>query len=151
LADGAVLKIVLQRVQKASVRVDDGIISRIGKGFLVLLGAAKGDDEKRVEYWADKCFGMRVFEDEAGKMNLSIADVGGEMLVVSQFTLCADTARGRRPSFDKAMPPDQAEKLYESFCNKIEDKGIKVQKGRFGAKMEIELVNDGPVTLILED
>jgi D-tyrosyl-tRNA(Tyr) deacylase len=92
-----------------------------------------------------------VFEDEQGKMNLAITDVGGEMLVVSQFTLCADIARGRRPSFDRAMPPEQAEKLYEDFCNRVADKGIKVKRGRFGAKMDVELVNDGPVTLILAD
>jgi len=141
----------LQRVKNASVKVDNEIIGEIGQGFLVLLGAQAGDDEKRVDYWADKCAGMRVFEDSEGKMNLALGDISGEMLVVSQFTLCADVSRGRRPSFDKDMLPQPAEKLYESFCRKIAEKGIKVATGRFGAKMDVQLVNDGPVTLILED
>ncbi len=148
---GGDLRIVLQRVSKASVTVDDVIVGKIGSGFLVLLGAAKGDTEDRVHYWADKCAGLRVFEDNEGKMNRSISDINGEMLIVSQFTLCGDINKGRRPSFDKAMPPDDAEKLYESFCDKIQSKGINVETGRFGAKMDVELVNDGPVTLILED
>ena len=145
------MKIVLQRVSKATVTVAGEVVGKIGRGFLVLLGAAKGDDDSRVRYWVDKCVGLRVFEDNDGKMNLALADIGGEMLVVSQFTLCADTAKGRRPSFDKAMPPDEAERLYEDFCKQVADKGIKVEKGRFGAKMDVELVNDGPVTLILAD
>ncbi len=145
------MRIVLQRVKKASVAVNNEIIGKIDRGFLVLLGAAKGDTGERVQYWADKCSGMRVFEDDAGKMNLAIGDIGGEMLIVSQFTLCGDIAKGRRPSFDKAMPPEQAEKLYDSFCDKIKAKGIEVQTGRFGARMDVELINDGPVTLILED
>ena len=145
------MKIVLQRVKQAAVVVDGEKISEVERGFLILLGAEKGDDENRLQYWVDKCVGLRVFEDEQGKMNLAIGDAGGEMLVVSQFTLCADIARGRRPSFDKAMPPEQAEKMYEDFCNKVADKGIKVKRGRFGAKMNVELVNDGPVTLILAD
>jgi D-tyrosyl-tRNA(Tyr) deacylase len=145
------LKIVLQRVNKASVTVAGEVISEIGRGFLILLGAEKGDDESRVRYWVDKCVGLRVFEDSNEKMNLAISDIGGEMLVVSQFTLCADTAKGRRPSFDKAMPPADAERLYEGFCQQLTEKGIKVKQGRFGAKMDVELVNDGPVTLILAD
>lgn len=145
------MRIVLQRVKKASVRVDGETVGKIGPGFLIFFGAAKGDSEERVEYWAEKCSGLRIFEDDNGKMNLSITDINGEMLIVSQFTLCGDVTRGRRPSFDKAMPPDEAEKLYESFCNKIKTKGINVQTGRFGAKMDVELINDGPVTMVLED
>ncbi|MCP4581653.1 MAG: D-tyrosyl-tRNA(Tyr) deacylase [candidate division Zixibacteria bacterium] len=145
------MRIVLQRVKSASVKVDNKTIGRIGKGFLVLLGAEKGDTRKEVEYWADKCAGLRVFEDNNGKMNLALSDVSGEMLVVSQFTLCAKLSKGRRPSFDNAMPPVDAEKLYESFCKTIADKGITVQTGSFGAKMDVELINDGPVTLILEN
>ena len=145
------MRIVLQRVKRASVKIDSEIVGQIGRGFLVLLGAAKGDTEKQVQYWADKCAGLRVFEDENGKMNLSIDQVKGEMLVVSQFTLCGDTAKGRRPSFDNAMPPRQAEELYLKFCRIISDKGINVATGRFGARMDVELLNDGPVTLILEN
>lgn len=145
------MRIVLQRVQSASVKVDDEIISRIGKGFLVLLGAQIGDTEKQVEYLAEKCISLRVFEDENGKMNLALADIKGEMLVVSQFTLCADIAKGRRPSFDNALPPAEAEKLYNDFCNIVSDKGIPVQTGAFGAKMAVELINDGPVTLVMEN
>jgi len=145
------LRIVLQRVLSASVKVDNEIVSRIGRGFLVLLGAEKGDTEKQVEYWADKCAGLRVFEDENGKMNLALSDIKGEMLVVSQFTLCANIAKGRRPSFDNAMPPPEAEKLYNDFCNILSDKEIPVKTGIFGAKMAIELINDGPVTMVLEN
>lgn len=145
------MRIVLQRVHSASVKVDNEIISHIGKGFLVLLGAEKGDTEKQAEYLADKCVGLRVFEDNRGKMNLALADINGEMLVVSQFTLCADIAKGRRPSFDNALPPAQAEKLYNDFCNIVSNKGIPVQTGSFGAKMAVELINDGPVTLVIEN
>jgi D-tyrosyl-tRNA(Tyr) deacylase len=145
------LRIVLQRVHSALVKVDDEIISRIGKGFLILLGAEIGDTHKQVEYLAEKCVSLRVFEDEKGKMNLALADINGEMLVVSQFTLCADLAKGRRPSFDNALPPAEAKKLYNDFCTIVSHKGIPVQTGSFGAKMAIELVNDGPVTLVLEN
>ena len=145
------MRIVLQRVISASVKVDNETISRIGRGFLVLLGAEKGDTEKQVEYWADKCIGLRVFEDENGKINLALGDIGGEMLVVSQFTLCANITKGRRPSFDSAMPPNEAERLYNDFCNIVSNKGIPVQTGLFGAKMAVELINDGPVTLVLEN
>ncbi len=145
------MRIVLQRVHSASVKVDSEIVSRIGRGFLVLLGAEKGDTQKQVEYWADKCIGLRVFEDENGKMNLALSDINGEMLVVSQFTLCANLAKGRRPSFDNAMPPAEAEKLYDNFCNVVSNKGIPVKTGLFGAKMAVELINDGPVTLVLEN
>jgi D-tyrosyl-tRNA(Tyr) deacylase len=145
------MKIVLQRVRNASVKVDNKTVGQIGKGFLLLIGARKGDTEKQAELLAGKCAGLRIFEDENGKMNLALKDVGGEILAVSQFTLCADLAKGRRPSFDNAMPPVEAEKLYEKFCNLLAEKDINVQTGVFGAKMAVELVNDGPVTLILEN
>ena len=145
------MRIVLQRVKQASVTVEDKIVGKIAKGFLILLGAANGDTTEKVEYWADKCAALRVFEDENGKMNLGITDIEGEVLVVSQFTLCGDITRGRRPSFDKAMPPEDAKKLYEYFCDKLKDKGINVQTGVFAAKMDVELINNGPVTFILED
>jgi len=145
------LKIVLQRVKSASVRVDDIIISKIDRGLLLLLGAQESDTEKQALYLAEKCAGLRIFEDQAGKMNLSVKDVSGEVLVVSQFTLCADVSKGRRPSFGNAMAPDDAEKLYEKFCEFLKAEGIKVQTGQFSAKMAVELINDGPVTIILEN
>lgn len=145
------MRIVLQRVKKAAVRIDNEIVGQIGKGFLVLLGAEKGDTDEQARYWAEKCVGLRVFEDASGKMNLALDEVDGEMLVVSQFTLCGDIAKGRRPSFDKALAPSKAEELYKEFCRIISEKGINVATGRFGAKMDVELINDGPVTLILEN
>jgi D-tyrosyl-tRNA(Tyr) deacylase len=145
------LKIVLQRVKHASVKVNNEVVGKIEKGFLVLIGAEKGDTEEQLQYWAGKCVGLRVFEDENGKLNLSISDVGGSMLVVSQFTLCASVSKGRRPSFDNAMPPVEAERMYDRFCDLISGKNIKVERGRFGAKMDVELINDGPVTLVLEN
>ena len=145
------MRIVLQRVKRALVTVDDETIGQIGRGFLVLVGAQKDDTLKQANYLADKCAGLRVFEDENGKMNLSIKDIGGEVLVVSQFTLCADVSKGRRPSFDGAMPPADAERLYMQFCELRTGHGLNVQTGRFGAKMAVELINDGPVTLILEN
>jgi D-tyrosyl-tRNA(Tyr) deacylase len=147
---GVWMKVVLQRVKSASVRVSDEIVGKIGRGYLLLLGAQKGDTEKQAEYLAEKCVGLRIFEDQNGKMNLALKEIGGEILVVSQFTLCADISKGRRPSFDNAMLPDEAEKIYEKFCSFLLAKDIKVQTGRFCAKMAIELINDGPVTLILE-
>jgi D-tyrosyl-tRNA(Tyr) deacylase len=145
------VRVVLQRVKRASVKVDDEMMGQIGCGFLILVGAQKGDTEKQASYLADKCVGLRVFEDKNGKMNLSIKDIGGQALVVSQFTLCADISKGRRPSFDGAMPPDDAEKLYMRFCELLSEQGLNVQTGRFGAKMAVELINDGPVTFILEN
>jgi D-tyrosyl-tRNA(Tyr) deacylase len=145
------VRVVLQRVKRASVKVDDETMGQIGCGFLILVGAQKGDTEKQASYLADKCVGLRVFEDKNGKMNLSIKDIGGQALVVSQFTLCADISKGRRPSFDGAMPPDDAEKLYMRFCELLSEQGLNVQTGRFGAKMAVELINDGPVTFILEN
>lgn len=145
------MRIVLQRVKRASVKVGDETAGQIGRGFLILVGAQKGDNVKQASQLADKCAGLRIFEDQNGKMNLSIKDIGGEVLVVSQFTLCADVSKGRRPSFDKAMSPDDAEKLYLQFCELLSEQGLNVQTGRFGAKMAVELINDGPVTFVLEN
>jgi D-aminoacyl-tRNA deacylase len=145
------MRIVLQRVKRASVKVGDEIVGEIAKGLLVLIGAQKGDTEKQAEYLADRCAGLRIFEDTDGKMNLSVLDIGGKALVVSQFTLCGDIARGRRPSFDNAMPPSEAEPLVAQFCELLKARGVEIQTGRFGAKMAVELLNDGPVTFVLEN
>ena len=145
------MRIILQRVKKAAVKVDGEIVAEIGHGLLLLLGVCRDDTLKRAEYLADKCAELRIFEDENGKMNLSLLNIRGQALVVSQFTLCADISKGRRPSFGMAMPPQQAELLYEEFCRLLEGKGIDVKNGRFGAKMAVELVNDGPVTILLEN
>ena len=145
------MRIVLQRVKRASVAVDGEIIGQIGKGFLILVGACKNDTQEQAQYFADRCVGLRAFEDKDGKMNLALKDIGGEILAVSQFTLCADVYKGRRPSFDNAMAPEQAEKLFDDFCNFLKAQNIQVQTGRFGAKMAVELINDGPVTIVMED
>ena len=144
------MKAVLQRVSSASVYVDDMQISLINNGFLILLGVQRDDDEKDLEYLVNKTAGMRIFKDDKQHMNLSIQDVRGEALVVSQFTLCADTSKGRRPSFIHAAPPEIAENMYQTFCEKLGAEGIPVQTGKFGAMMDVELVNDGPVTIILD-
>ena len=141
---------VIQRVSQAGVRVEGISVSEIGKGLLVLAGAAKGDTLEQAEALAGKIAKLRVFEDDAGKMNRSVLDIGGEALVVSQFTLCADTSRGNRPGFDPAMPPDEAKVLIERFTGVLREAGIPTKTGVFGAHMEVELVNDGPVTIILE-
>jgi D-tyrosyl-tRNA(Tyr) deacylase len=140
----------VQRVNSASVVVDGKHISSIGPGLAVLLGVEKDDGEAQALELAKKCVELRVFEDGAGKMNLCLDDVGGEMLVVSQFTLCADTSRGRRPSFAGAAEPDIAEELYKCFMNDVGARGVAVSGGVFGARMDVELVNHGPVTLVLE-
>ena len=145
------MRIVLQRVKRANVKVKGDIVGEIDKGFLLFVGAQKGDTVKQAEYLADRCAGLRIFEDNQGKMNLSILDVGGKVLVVSQFTLCGDISRGRRPSFDNAMPPAEAEALVTKFCEFLKGKGLEVQTGRFGAKMMVELLNDGPVTFVIEN
>jgi D-tyrosyl-tRNA(Tyr) deacylase len=145
------MRIVLQRVKRANVKVKGDIVGEIDKGFLLFVGAQKGDTVKQAEYLADRCAGLRIFEDNQGKMNLSILDVGGKVLVVSQFTLCGDISRGRRPSFDNAMPPAEAEALVTKFCDFLKGKGLEVQTGRFGAKMMVELLNDGPVTFVIEN
>ena len=144
------LKAIIQRVSSAYVSVDNTQISSINNGFLILLGVQQGDDEKDLEYLVKKTVGMRIFKDDNQHMNLSIQDVNGEALVVSQFTLCADTHKGRRPSFIHAAPPEMAEQMYQQFCEQLRTAGVPVQTGRFGAMMDVSLINDGPVTIILD-
>lgn len=144
------MRVVLQRVEKACVRVDGAVVGEIGKGFLVLLGVAETDTERAAERMADKICKLRIFEDGEGKTNLSLSDVGGEILVVSQFTLYADCRKGNRPSFIGAGAPDKAERLYEYFVERCQGHVRKVEHGSFGADMKVELLNDGPFTLILE-
>ncbi len=142
------MKAILQRVKFAKVEVDGEVVGEIGNGFLVLLGVAREDDQREAEVLADKIAGLRVFTDENDKMNLSLADIGGEVLVISNFTLCADCSHGRRPSFIAAARPEQAEPLYEYFSQRLRDAGVKkVAQGIFGADMAVSLLNDGPVTI----
>ncbi len=140
---------VVQRVTQSRVTVADQEIGAIGMGMMVLLGVAQDDGEADADWLVDKIVGLRIFEDDHGKMNRAISDVHGQILVVSQFTLLGDCRKGRRPSFVKAATPDKAEALYNRFVQKIRDKGIGVESGRFGAAMKVALVNDGPVTLIV--
>lgn len=144
------MRVVLQRVREASVAVDGNTVGAIERGFLALVGFAPGDGEDAVEWMAEKVVGLRVFEDDAGKMNRALADVGGGVLVVSQFTLYGDTTRGRRPSFIGAAPPEVAKPLYERFAEAVRRRGVSVATGVFGAVMDVALVNEGPVTLVLE-
>jgi len=144
------MRAVIQRVSHARVSVEDEVVSGIDRGFLVLVGFTHNDDEDALVWAARKIEGLRVFEDDEGKMNLSLLDVGGSVLVVSQFTLYADIRKGRRPAFIDAAHPDKAKVLYNRFCDLLSEEGIHVEMGVFGAKMEIELVNDGPVTIIAE-
>ena len=141
---------VIQRVLSASVTIDGEEHSAIGKGLLVLLGVKKGDTSAEAKYLADKTADLRIFEDVAGKMNLSVSDIGGEITVVSQFTLLADCSKGRRPAFTDAAPPPEAIPLYEEYISLLREKGFDVQTGVFGADMLVSLRNDGPVTIILE-
>lgn len=140
---------LVQRVNKASVEVGGETISEIGEGILVFLGIDKNDSKKDVEYLADKVVNLRIFEDNNSKMNLSIKDVGGEIMVISEFTLAGDCKKGNRPSFDKAMPPEEAEKLYRDFIDSLRSKGIPVKEGVFRSFMHVSLINEGPVTFIL--
>jgi len=144
------MRAVVQRVSSASVVVEGETIGRIEKGLLVLLGVTHDDGQEDVIYLAQKIVGLRVFEDADGKMNLSLGEVGGSVLAVSQFTLYGDCRKGRRPSFVEAARPEQAEPLYRSFVAELRGSGVKVETGRFQAQMAVSLVNDGPVTLILE-
>ena len=144
------MRVVVQRVQKASVTIDNELYSEIKKGYLVLFGAEKDDVISQADWLSNKVSVLRCFPDEQGKMNLSIKDIQGEMLIVSQFTLCGDIRKGTRPSFDKAMKPDEANKMYEYFIQKVKEQGIPVKTGVFGADMKIDLLNDGPVTFVID-
>jgi D-aminoacyl-tRNA deacylase len=144
------MRAVVQRVSRAEVRIEGRVAGKIGRGFVVLIGVADGDNDADAAFLVDRIVGMRIFADTAGKMNLSIAQAGGELLVVSQFTLLADTNSGRRPSFTKAAAPDEARRLYQHFLSLARTRDVKVETGEFGATMEVELVNDGPVTIILD-
>ena len=145
------MRVVLQRVKSASVTVEGETISAIGAGLLLLVGVARGDGEAEADWLAAKVAGLRVMGDDEGKMNRSVTDAGGAILAVSQFTLLADTRKGKRPSFVGAAPPEGAERLFDFFCERLRAAGVEqVETGRFGAMMEVALVNDGPVTIVLE-
>ena len=144
------MRVLLQRVSRAEVRVGDRVTGRIGRGFLLLVGVTHTDDEARLQWMAEKVAGLRLFGDAEGKMNLALEEVGGAVLVVSQFTLYGDAQKGRRPSFIDAARPEVAVPLYERFLALLRERGLTVESGEFGAMMDVELVNDGPVTLWLE-
>ena len=144
------MRAVVQRVSRCRVQVDGEVVGQIGRGLLVLLGVGKADNESTADYLVEKILGLRIFEDNQEKINLSIQDKSGEMLVVSQFTLFGDVRRGRRPSFDGAARPEQANHLYEYFVTKVREAGIRCETGRFQAMMDVELVNQGPVTILLD-
>ncbi len=144
------MRVVIQRVSRASVQVESRVAGEIGAGVLVLLGVAEADGEAEADRLADKVARLRIFENREGRFDRSLLDTGGAVLVVSQFTLIADTAKGNRPSFTGAAEPEEAERLYEHFCAALGDLGVEVKTGSFGARMEVELVNDGPVTIVLE-
>jgi D-tyrosyl-tRNA(Tyr) deacylase len=144
------MRALVQRVSRCSVLVDGKVISQTGRGLLVLLGVSRDDSEKEAAYIVNKVLNLRIFDDDEGKMNLSLVDVDGELMVVSQFTLYADTRKGRRPSYVQAAPPDRAEELYERVCEEFTQAGFKPGRGVFGAYMQVELGNDGPVTILLE-
>lgn len=144
------MRCVVQKVTRASVTVEGELVGAIENGYMVLVGAEEGDQEQDVNYCAEKIAGLRVFEDEQDKMNLSLQDVGGAVLLVSQFTLLGDARHGRRPSFIRAARPEQAEPLFELLCSRIAQKGIHVEIGRFRTHMEVSLINDGPVTILLD-
>ncbi|WP_160034405.1 D-aminoacyl-tRNA deacylase [Paenibacillus sp. An7] len=144
------MKVIIQRCSSAKVTVDDDIIGQIDQGLMLLVGVTHEDEEKDADYLAEKIAGLRIFEDESGKMNHSVLDVEGAILSVSQFTLYADTRKGKRPNFMAAAKPDVAEPLYEYFNEQLRKKGLRVETGKFGAMMDVSLTNNGPVTLILE-
>lgn len=144
------MRIVVQRVSRAQVSIDEMVTGAIQRGLLVFVGIRREDTEKDLQWLADKVIHLRIFEDEEGKMNKSLADIEGEMLIISQFTLYGDCRKGRRPGFSNAAPPLHAEPLYQQFIREIKNKGIKVATGTFQADMQVELVNDGPVTLLLD-
>ena len=145
------MRALVQRVQNASVRVDGETVGAIGPGILILLGVARGDTEADARFLAGKCAGLRIFDDEDGRMNRSLLDIGGGALAVSQFTLYGDASRGRRPSYDRAAPPEMAEPLYEVFVRELQLAGVsEVATGRFRTEMQVSLVNDGPVTILVE-
>jgi D-tyrosyl-tRNA(Tyr) deacylase len=144
------LKVVVQRVRSASVNVDGKTVGKIDQGLVLLVGVAESDSEADIEFVANKCAELRIFQDDQQKMNLSLIDIEGEILSISQFTLLGDTRKGRRPSFIKAADPDKAEAFYTYFNQILTNKGIKVETGVFGAMMDVALINDGPVTLIVE-
>ena len=144
------MRAVVQRVSRAKVTVNGGTAGQIGRGLLVLLGVGHSDSESDADYLCDKIVGLRVFEDENGKMNRSVAEAGGQLLVVSQFTLYGDVRRGKRPSFDDAAPPQRARELYEYFVNRVRLAGVPCETGRFQEMMQVELLNEGPVTILLD-
>ncbi len=145
------MRAVIQRVSRAKVTVDGRTTGEIGPGFLVLLGVRNGDSEKEADLLAAKTAKLRVFTDSQDKMNLSLLDIGGQALVVSQFTICADCKKGNRPSFSNAAPPEEARRLYEYYMKKLRDNGVSVvEKGEFGASMQVELLNNGPVTILFD-
>jgi D-aminoacyl-tRNA deacylase len=144
------MRAVVQRVSRAQVSVGDEVVGKIGQGLLVLLGVAKPDTQADTDYLVEKILGLRIFEDQDGKMNLSLAETRGAVLVVSQFTLYGDVRKGKRPSLDQAAPPQLANELYEHFISKIREAGFTCETGRFQAMMQVELVNDGPVTILLD-
>lgn len=144
------MRMVIQRVTEASVSVKDQVIGKIGKGIAVLLGVAKGDTEKEADYLAQKLINLRIFEDDAGKMNRSVQEIGGEILVVSQFTLLGDCRKGRRPGFSNAAPPEEADRLYLYFAEQLRTQGLYVETGQFQAMMLVKIYNDGPVTFVID-
>jgi D-tyrosyl-tRNA(Tyr) deacylase len=144
------MRAVIQRVSRARVTVEGSTVGEIGRGLLVLLGVSAEDDEAAADYLVEKTAGLRIFEDAAGKMNLSVKEIGGSVLVVSQFTLYGDVRRGKRPSFDAAARPEKANQLYEYFVGKLRAEGLRCETGKFQAMMDVELVNDGPVTIMLD-
>lgn len=144
------MRVLLQRVNAGKVTIDDHVVAKIGPGYVLLIGIGSQDGEEQAHYLAEKVINLRIFEDDQGKMNHSIQDIGGEALVVSQFTLYADTHKGRRPSFIDAAAPELANPLVEYFADQLRKQGVQTQQGVFGAHMQVEIVNDGPVTIMLE-